>query len=93
MHGKIAQIRERQQTHDTSDEQKKGKSQQRVRVRCAVKKVHVLGRNILETSKLWVSISLVKPFGLAGGISVRSKMDLNLVRKDFNCFNFYSIDR
>ena len=36
-------------------------------------------------------LPFVKPFGLTCGASVRGTMGLILVRKYFNCFNFYSI--
>jgi len=38
-----------------------------------------------------ISPSFIKPFGLTNGVSVRGKVGLILVRKGFNCFNFYSI--
>jgi len=54
-----------------------------------VKKTSLLSGNIFLLSKNGTQLSFVKPFGLTCGISVRSKLDLILVRKCFNCFNFY----
>ena len=38
-------------------------------------------------------LPFVKLFGMTSGASVRGTVGLILVRKDFNCFNFYSIDK
>ena len=35
---------------------------------------------------------LSQTFGLSKGISVRSKLGLILMKKDFNSFNFYGIE-
>ena len=45
------------------------------------------------TSGASVRGMFVKPFGLTSGASVRGTLGLILLKKSFNCFNFYSIDR
>ena len=57
-----------------------------------VKKTSFLGGNILHLSKNVTPPPFVKHLDLPSGTFARSKVDLILVRKDFNCFNFYSID-
>ena len=52
----------------------------------------LLGGNIFHLSKNGTTPSFVKTFGLTSGTSVRGTVGLTLVRKDFKCFNFYSID-
>ena len=48
-------------------------------------------KHFLSITK-WNSTSFVKPPTLTSEASVRSTVGLALVRKDFNYFNFYSID-
>jgi len=56
------------------------------------KKYYNFGGNIFLLSILWVYTLFRQTFGLTSGTSVRGTVGLILVRKDFNCFNFYSID-
>ena len=57
------------------------------------KKYYNFGRSIFLLSKNGYPFSFVKPFGLTSGTFVRGMVGLNLVRKSFNCFNFYSIEK
>ena len=57
-----------------------------------VKKELGFGWNHLHSIKKWVTTPFVKPFGMINWTSVKSAVGLNLVRKSFNIFNFYSID-
>ena len=56
------------------------------------KKNYDLDGIIFILSKKWVTTPFVKPFGMINWTSVKSAVGLNLVRKSFNIFNFYSID-
>ena len=55
-------------------------------------KISLLGGNVFLLSKNGSPPSLVKPFGLTSGTFLRGSLSLILVRKNFNYFNFYSID-
>jgi len=55
------------------------------------KKTSLLGGNIFYLSKNETPHPFVKLFSLRSGTSVKSMVGLILVRKIFNCFNFYSI--
>ena len=57
-----------------------------------VKKTSLLGGNILHLSKNVTPPPFVKHLDLPSGTFARSKVDLILVRKDFNCFSFYNLD-
>ena len=61
-------------------------------VKLLVKKISLLGGNIFYLSKNGTPPPFVKPVGLTSGTSVRGMVGLILMRKFFNCFNFYSID-
>ena len=56
------------------------------------KKYYDFGRNIFLLSKNGSSSSFVKSFDLTSGTFVRDMVGLILVRKGFNCFNFYNIE-
>jgi len=58
-----------------------------------VQKISFLGGNIFLLAKKGTPPPFVKPLDLTNGTSVRSMMGLIVVRKIFNYFNFYSIDR
>ena len=60
-------------------------------VKLLVKK-RLFGGNIIYLSKNGTPPLFVKTFGMTSEISVRGMVGLTLVRKDFKCFNFYSID-
>jgi len=57
-----------------------------------VKKIRLLGGNIFYLSKNETPHPFVKNFGMTSGTSVSGTVGLTLVRKNFKCFNFYSID-
>ena len=61
-------------------------------VKLLVKKIRLFGGNIIYLSKNGTPSLFVKTFGMTSEISVRGMVGLTLVRKDFKCFNFYSID-
>ena len=48
-----------------------------------------MGRNIFLLSKNESPHSFVKSLGLTSGASVRGTVDLILIKKNFNYFNFY----
>ena len=56
------------------------------------KKYLDFGGNIFLLSVLWVYTFSGQTFGLTSETSMRGTVGLILVRKAFNCFNFYSID-
>ena len=58
-----------------------------------VKKTWVLSGNIFLLLISWVYTFFRQIFGLSSGTSVRGTVGLILVRKCFNCFNFYSNDK
>ena len=49
-----------------------------------IKSIRILVENIDEIN---LPLPFVKLFGMTSGASVRGKVGLILVRKDFNCFN------
>ena len=55
-------------------------------------KTSLLAGNILHLSKNVTPPPFVKHLDLPSGTFARSKVDLILVRKDFNCFSFYNLD-
>ena len=57
------------------------------------KKYQNFGGNIFILSISWVYTFFRQTFGLTSGTSVRGTVGLILVKKDFDCFKFYSIDR
>ena len=56
------------------------------------KNKHFLGGNIFYLPISWVYAFFRQIFGLTSGAFVRDMVDLILMRKGFNYFNFYSID-
>jgi len=54
--------------------------------------VFAFGWKYFLLSISWFSIPFLKLLGCQKGISVRSKLGLILMKKDFNFFNFYGIE-